>query len=179
MSAFAARYARAFSSVVLESKLDAQKVQQQLNDFSQTLAGSKDLREALMSPAIPLAQRIAVLDAVSQRAGIDRQVRNFLAVLTEHNRIGALDEVLAQYHQEMDRRLSVSEAEIVSARKLEDGERADLEKQAGALAGNAVHVTFREDGSLIGGVVIRIGSMLYDGSVRGRLDRLRDQLVAD
>ena len=78
----------------------------------------------------------------------------------------------------MNRRLSISDAEVVTARPLEDQERAKLEGQVSALAGNTVNATFREDKSLIGGAIVRIGSTIYDGSVRGRLERLKERLVS-
>ena len=78
----------------------------------------------------------------------------------------------------MNRRLSISDAEVVTARPLEDQERAKLEGQVSALAGNRVNATFREDKSLIGGAIVRIGSTIYDGSVRGRLERLKERLVS-
>jgi F-type H+-transporting ATPase subunit delta len=78
----------------------------------------------------------------------------------------------------MNRRLSISDAEIVTARPLKDEERAKLEGQVAELAGNKVNATFREDKSLIGGAIVRIGSTIYDGSVRGRLERLRERLVS-
>ena len=71
---------------------------------------------------------------------------------------------------EMNRRLAISDAEVVTARPLEDQERSQLERQISVLAGNnRVNATFREDKSLIGGAVVRIGSTIYDGSIRGRL----------
>jgi F-type H+-transporting ATPase subunit delta len=77
----------------------------------------------------------------------------------------------------MNRRLSISDAEVVTARPLGEQERATLTGQVAQLAGNRVHATFREDKLLIGGAIVRIGSTIYDGSVRGRLERLKERLV--
>ena len=179
MSVFAARYARAFADVVLEAKLDPDVVSQQLRDFAATFAGSKDLRELLLNPSLPTAKRVSILDIVNRRIGCGPKVRNFLAVLISHERLGALAEILQEYHAEMNRRLSISDAEIVTARPLEEQERARLEGQVVELAGTRVNATFREDKSLIGGAIVRIGSTIYDGSVRGRLERLRERLVSN
>jgi F-type H+-transporting ATPase subunit delta len=78
----------------------------------------------------------------------------------------------------MNRRLSISDAEVVTARPLAEQERAKIEGQVAALAGNRVNATFREDKSLIGGAIVRIGTTIYDGSVRGRLERLKERLVS-
>jgi F-type H+-transporting ATPase subunit delta len=178
MSAFAARYARAFADVVLDRKLDAADVEQQLTDFAATFAGSKDLREVLLNPSIPTAKRVSVLDAVNSRIGCGPKVRNFLAVLISHERLSALSEIIEEFRLEMNRRLSISDAEVVTARLLQDQERAKLEREVAELAGTRVNATFRQDKSLIGGAIVRIGSTIYDGSVRGRLERLKERLVA-
>jgi F-type H+-transporting ATPase subunit delta len=179
MSVFAARYARALADVVLDAKLNTAEVEQQLEDFAATFAGSKDLREILLNPSIPAQKRVAILDKINGRVGCGPKVRNFLAVLISHERLGALAEILEQYRQEMNRRLSISNAEVVTARPLDGQERADLEGQVSVLAGhNKVNATFREDKSLIGGAIVRIGSTIYDGSIRGRLERLKEQLVS-
>jgi F-type H+-transporting ATPase subunit delta len=178
MSAFAARYARAFADVVLEAKLDTASVEQQLHDFAATLAGSKDLQEILLNPSLPAARRVSILDAVNKRIGCGPQVRNFLAVLISHERLHALDEIVVEYRAEINRRLSISDVEVLTARPLEAAERATLEREVADLAGTRVNATFRQDKSLIGGAIVRIGSTIYDGSVRGRLERLKERLVA-
>jgi F-type H+-transporting ATPase subunit delta len=178
MSVFAARYARAFAGAVLDAKLDAGDVQRQLNDFAGTFAGSKDLRELLLNPSLPAGKRVHVLDVINGRIGCVPLVRNFLAVLIRHERLGALSEILGEYRLEMNRRLSISDAEVVTARPLGDDERARLEQQVAELAGTRVIATFRQDESVIGGAIVRIGSTIYDGSVRGRLERLKEQLIS-
>jgi F-type H+-transporting ATPase subunit delta len=178
MSVFAARYARALADVVLEAKLDPAEVGQQLKDFAATFAGSKDLRDLLLNPSLPTAERVSILDAVNRRVGCGPKVRNFLAVLISHERMAALGEIVEEYRLEMNRRLSISDAEVVTARPLEEQERARLKDEMAALAGTRVNATFRQDKSLIGGAIVRIGSTIYDGSVRGRLEGLKEQLVA-
>jgi F-type H+-transporting ATPase subunit delta len=178
MSAFAARYARALADVVLDTKLDSAEVERQLTDFAATFAASKDLREVLLNPSIPSAKRVSILDTVNSRIGCGPKVRNFLAVLISHERLAALSEIIEQFRLEMNRRLSISDAEVVTARPLQDQERARLEREVAELAGTRVNATFRQDKSLIGGAMVRIGSTIYDGSVRGRLERLKERLVA-
>lgn len=178
MSVFAARYARAFADVVLDAKLDPSRVEQQLEDFAATFAGSKELREMLLNPSLPTAKRVSILDAVNQRVGCGPQVRNLLAVMISHERLAALSEILEEYRLEMNRRLSISDAEVISARPLEVQERAKLESEVAELAGTRVNAIFRHDKSLIGGAIVRIGSTIYDGSVRGRLARLKERLVS-
>jgi F-type H+-transporting ATPase subunit delta len=178
MSIFAARYARALADVVLEAKLNPAEVLQQLEDFAATFAGSKELREVLLNPSLPTAKRVAILDAVNRRIGCGPNVRNFLAVLISRERLAALGEIVEEYRLEMNRRLEISDAEVLTARPLQEQERAKLEREVAELAGTRVNATFLEDKSLIGGAIVRIGSTIYDGSVRGRLERLRERLVS-
>jgi F-type H+-transporting ATPase subunit delta len=178
MSVFAARYARALADVVLEAKLNPAEVLQQLEDFAATFAGSKELREVLLNPSLPTAKRVAILDAVNGRIGCGPKVRNFLAVLISRERLAALREIVEEYRLEMNRRLEISDAEVLTARPLQEQERAKLEREVAELAGTRVNATFRQDKSLIGGAIVRIGSTIYDGSVRGRLERLRERLVS-
>lgn len=178
MAAFAARYARAFADVVIAAKLEPEAVRQQLADFAATLAGSKDLKELLLNPSIPVKRRVAVLDAVTARVGCGPKVRNLLAVLIAHERMSALHEILQEYHLEMNRRLSIADAEVVTARPLEATEQQDLARSLTKLAGSQVNATFRQDPSLLGGAIIRIGSTIYDGSLSGRLERLKERLVS-
>jgi F-type H+-transporting ATPase subunit delta len=150
-----------------------------LVDFAATFAGSKDLKEVLLDPTFPTTKRVAVLDAVNRLVGVGPKVRNFLAVLIAHERLAFLNEILEQYRLEMNRRLGISEAVVITARPLEGQERSALESKVTEVAGTEVRASFRQDPSLIGGVIVRIGSTVYDGSVRGRLERLKERLMAN
>jgi F-type H+-transporting ATPase subunit delta len=177
MSVLALRYAHAFASVAASSHLDTGAAQQQLNDFSETLAGSQELREVLMNPSIAKEQKLKVLDAIAGRIGMFAQVRNFLAVIMDHQRLAELDEILTEYHMVADERSGLCEAEITSARPLNAENRADLESQVAKLAGGHVRATYYQDASLLGGAVVRIGSTVYDGSIRAQLQQLKQKLI--
>jgi F-type H+-transporting ATPase subunit delta len=178
MALFAARYARALADVIESGNLAKDEIDRQLNDVRRTLVESGELRAALVNESIPLTERVRVIDALTPRLGLSREVRNFLAVLLRHDRMGAFDEIVDDYRAEMDRRLGMAEAEVVSARRLDAGERADMEQQMARVAGTRIRATFREDRALLGGVLVRIGSTIYDGSIRGRLGRLREELIS-
>jgi F-type H+-transporting ATPase subunit delta len=179
MSLFASRYARAFAESVEAAKLDPSAVSGQLDDFDFAWKESPELRQVLESPVFPPAQKVEVLDKLNAKIGLSPLVRNFLAVLIDHDRIGAVAEVVEAYRREMDQRGGIFEADIVSARPLADDERRQLEAQVGQVAGGVVKARYREDASLLGGVIVTLGSTVYDGSVRGRLERLKEELVAD
>jgi F-type H+-transporting ATPase subunit delta len=178
MAAFAARYARAFADVVASARLDAAALDRQLNDFLGTWDGSAELRELFVNPAVPATQKVAILDKLNEKLGLQKELRNLLAVLINNDRIGLVHEVAAAWRAEMQERLGIRQAEIVTARELSGKERDDLIAGVGKLAGSRIEATFKLDDSIIGGTVVRIGSTVYDGSVRGRLERLKEALIA-
>jgi|SRR6187402_3791300 len=176
MAAFALRYARALDEIVVAHKLDRSAVGAQLSDFAGTLAESHDLHEFLMNPAIEHEKKIKVLDAIAGRLGMDPVVRNFVAVLMDHQRLLEIEEVIAEYVAVADAGAGTSEAEITSARGLREEDKQVLTAEAAKLAGGNVRVLWKEDASLLGGAVIRIGSTIYDGSVRAQLGQLERHL---
>ena len=178
MSAVALRYAHAFAAVVASQKLDSVAAQQQLKDFSDTFEGSRELREVLMNPAISSEQKLKVLDAIAGKLGMMPQVRNFIAVIMENQRLAEVNEILAEYHAVADEQSGFAEAEITSARPLNDADKAELEVQVAKVAGGRVRATYREDPSLLGGAIVRIGSTVYDGSIRAQLQQLKQKLVS-
>jgi F-type H+-transporting ATPase subunit delta len=177
MASFVSRYARALADVVFEAHLDPKAVQSQLADFGAAWHESRELRDFLIDPSFPTEQKVGFLDKLNQKLQMAQQTRNFIAVLIRNNRIAGFDDVSAEFRREINQRLGISEAKVVSARRLDEAERRDLEKQIAALTGGQVEAHFEEDNSLIGGVVVQVGSTVYDGSVRGRLDRLREVLT--
>src|ERR1700733_3134301 len=177
MSVLSLRYAHAFASVAAASHLDVAAAQQQLNDFSGTLAGSRELREVLMNPSIATEQKLKILDAIAARISMCPQVRNFLAVIMGHQRLAELDEILAEYYAVADEQSNMAEAEITSALPLNDQDRDALEAQVSKLAGGRVRATYHQDATLLGGAVVRIGSKVYDGSIRAQLQQLKQKLV--
>jgi F-type H+-transporting ATPase subunit delta len=178
MADFAARYARALADVVLGSSVPVDQVNAQIRDFLSTLDESADLRQALYNSALAADVRVRVIDALAPRLGLAREVRNFLAILLRHDRMNAIQEIVSEFHAEVDRRQGISEVEVISARRLDGDERSQMEQHIGRLAGTRVRARFREDNDLIGGAVVRIGGTIYDGSVRGRLDRMKQELIA-
>jgi F-type H+-transporting ATPase subunit delta len=172
-------YARAFVDVVFDRRLDAGRAARELYSLAQLVASSKPLREVFEAPSIPPKQKRGLLDAIVAREGISREVRNFIAVLMDHRRIAFLSAIVKEFEQEMDRRLGFAEAEVISARELGESERRALEAQVEKLSGKKVRPRYSRDESLRGGAVVKLGSTIYDGSVKGRLERLREQLVGN
>lgn len=173
------RYARALAEVIADQKMDMVAAQGQLNDFADMLDASVDLREVLQNPSIPEPQKLRLLDAIAEKAKLGRPVRNFLALVVHHQRLHELREMVAAYATLADEGAGIAEAEITTARPLDEDGRRLLEQQVARLAGDQrVQATYREDASLLGGAVVRLGSTVYDGSVRGQLEQLKRRMIA-
>jgi F-type H+-transporting ATPase subunit delta len=177
MSVLSLRYAHALASVMAGQKLDSAAALGQLNDFDGTLAGSRELREVLMNPSLLNEQKLKVLDAIAARIGMMPQVRNFVAVVMDHNRLGELSGMVTEFATVSDEQAGLAEAEITSAHSMNDHDKAELEAEVAKLAGGRVRATYREDKTLLGGAVVRIGSTVYDGSIRAQLRELKQRLI--
>lgn len=178
MAAFVSRYANAFAEVITAAKLDTVAIDQKLTDFLATWQGSPELREFFENPAIAVNDKVAILDKMNTKLGMQKELRNLIAVLISNNRIAYVSEVAEAYRRLLQDQMGIHPAEIVTARKLDAKEREALLAQVAQLAGGKVDASFKLDESILGGTVVRIGSTVYDGSVRGRLDRLKEALIA-
>lgn len=170
-------YARAFADVVVGSKLDSTRMLAELHAVEALLAENAQLRRVMVNPSIPGDRKRAVLDGVAQKMGLARQVRNFIAVVTDHRRLPLLAEILRELQQELNDRMGIADAEVVSARELSEGEAKLLEAEIAKLTGKHIRASYRKDPSLLGGALVRVGSTVYDGSVSEQLERIREQLV--
>ncbi len=177
MAAVTSRYARAFVDAVFGLKLDSTKVVQDLQSFLALSSESSELQRVWENPSIAAEQKRNLLDAIGGRLGLLKQVRNFLAILIDHYRMGMLPEIARQFEHELHERLGFTEAEITSARELADQQRRELELQISQLTGKRVLAKYAIDPKLLGGAMVRVGSTIYDGSVRGQLQKMKEQLV--
>jgi F-type H+-transporting ATPase subunit delta len=178
MASVSIRYARAFADVVIDLKLDANQVREELRSLVEIVSGSPELRNVWDNPAVPRDQKINLLNAIAQRAGFQTAVRNFMAVLIEHGRTNMLPVIARQFELELNHRLGFIEADVVSARELSPAEMAALEQQIGKLTGRKVRAKYATDSKILGGAVVKVGSTIYDGSLRGQLRRIKEQLSA-
>jgi F-type H+-transporting ATPase subunit delta len=178
MAAFVSRYANAFADVVTAAKLDTADLSAQFDDFLATWEGSTELREFFENPAIAAVQKVEILDKLNAKLKLQKELRNLIAVLISNGRIGQVSQVAAAYRRLLQEQLGIRPAEIVTARELDTKEREALVAEIAKLAGSEINASFTLDKSILGGTVVRIGSTVYDGSVRGRLDRLKEALIA-
>ena len=176
MASVASTYARAFADVVFDARLDAGRAIGGLRRIAALFSESLELRRVWENPAVPADQKRKLLDAIVQREGIEKPVRNLVAVLIDHRRLPFLPRIVEQLEKELDARLGFAEAQISSARELGDSEKRTLEAQIEKTTGKKVRASYGLDPSLLGGAVVRIGSTIYDGSVKGQLEKIKEAI---
>lgn len=179
LSVVATRYAKALVDVVAApgSQVDPSAALAQLRSIEEVFAGSLDLRNALLSPAVSPSRKRAVVASILGPLGLHKQVLNFLYVVIDHRRVHEFSSIAEAFEALLDERLGYVRAEVSSARDLTDTQRTVLEAEISRVAGKKAKLKFSTDPALVAGVVARIGSTVYDGSVRGQLDRLRTRLA--
>jgi F-type H+-transporting ATPase subunit delta len=178
LSALATRYARALVDVVTEpgSAVDPAQVLNQLRGVQELISGSASLKGALLSPAVSPSRKRAVMQRLITPMGVSDKVRNFVFVVIDHRRVGDLAAIIEGFETLLDERLGYVRAAVSSAHELAPEQRAALEAQMARLAGRKAKVKYSVDPALIAGVVAHVGSTVYDGSVRGQLEKLRMRL---
>jgi len=179
MAAVLGRYARAYADVAVKNKLNPEKTVAEFQQMADVVNSSRELRNVLQNPAVSREQKLKLLDSIIHHIGATKMLRNFLAVLIDNRRIGNISDLLEQFKQELDRRMGIAHAKVTSVRELSSAERKSLEKELAEITGKTVRATYSEDASLLGGVLVRVGSTIYDGSVLGRLQRMRAEIAGN
>jgi len=172
----ARRYASALADVVVDRN-EAQLVQAELAAWEKMITDNSALLEAFSNPTVAYEQKQNVLNELIVRTKVRPTTTNFLRTLLKNQRLAELPEVNAKLAQILDERSGIISAEITSARAVSDSARSMLEAKLAEMTGKKARLTFATDESLLGGVVTRIGSTIYDGSVSNQLSRLRDELA--
>jgi F-type H+-transporting ATPase subunit delta len=166
------RYARALLSVIHDSNT-VERIDEFLAALVQALAESPDLRSAMLDPAVPRSARTKLLRAMVEQNGLPTEVGNFFETLVDNNRIAALDAIAVVFHEERERQQGIVAAEMSTAtpitEEMKQRARSALERVTGA----KVRLTCSVKPDLIGGAVTKIGSTVYDGSLRSQLEQLR------
>jgi F-type H+-transporting ATPase subunit delta len=178
LSAVAQRYAAALADVTAERK-NGEAVTRDLAAFAEAFFSVPDLRNALESPALNAEVKRHVIEQIATKMQLDISVRNFIYLLVDHRRTEMLAEIQQAFRGELNARLGIVEAEVTSARELSAAEKKELTAVLERRTGKKIEARFQEDEALLGGAIVRLGSTIYDGSVRDQLDRLREQLETE
>jgi F-type H+-transporting ATPase subunit delta len=175
MRPVAEHYAAALAEVAIAQK-NPQTVRREFSDFLALLGESEQLGTLLASPAVSRANKHAVAQALVERMKAGRTLRNFLFVVIDQRRVSLLPQIYQALEAQLDEQEGMARANVTSARQLDEDEKKQLREALERLSGRRVEAHYRLDPALIAGAVVRIGSTIYDGSVRTQLERLRARL---
>ncbi len=173
----AARYARALFDVSVQDR-DLRQVETALAEFAELVDGHETLSRVLLNPTIPTERKRAIVDALVGRLGdVVPPVAKLLNLLVERDRLGLLPEVLRAYRARLLDHLGVVEAQVTTAWPLTQDRAAAIEHSLARVSGRTVTMATDIDPKILGGVVARLGTTVYDGSVAGHLERMRHHLL--
>lgn len=175
MSVAARRYAKALLDVLYPAK--AEMGLQQLTSFSSTLAQNADARLVFENPTVSPERRKDLLNKVGDALKLDAPIRNFIALLIDRNRLDTLDEIVATYSGLLDEKLGIVQAHVTSALALDSTQQSEVVAKLQELTGKKVKMEVSIDPELIGGIVAKVGSTIYDGSIRAQLQTFRESLT--
>jgi len=178
----ARRYARALAEVIFAEKPQRARVvqvKQEIAEFATLLRAHATLGSVLANPAVALAQKLALLDALCRRLKLSPSVRNFFAVLIEHRRLALLERIVQSFEAEIYRRLGTVPVQVTTAVRLNPRQKQELEARLRRLTATEVELHFYLKPDILSGGVARLGSTIYDGSLRAQLHRLQRRLVSE
>jgi F-type H+-transporting ATPase subunit delta len=174
MSSLANRYARALADAAGD---DFATVADELKAFHKLVTTHDELGEVFANPTIPLAQKEGLLRALGERLRLHPITANFLGVVLRNQRMSRLGDIQAATEALMDARRGIVPVEVTTAVPLGVSERRLLERRLKEVVGADIRLTYKESPDLIGGIVARVGSTYYDGSIRTQLAELRERLT--
>ena len=173
----ARRYASALADVMVDRNEEA-VVREELKAWEQMVQQNPLLLEALTNPTVPYGQKSKVLNELLAKTKARPTTANFLRVLLRNQRFGQLPPINTKLSEIMDERAGVVSAEVTSARPIPEPVRRALEQTLQQITHRRVRLNFATDETLLAGIVTRIGSTIYDGSVRSQLERLKQELAS-
>ncbi len=174
--ASASRYARALFDVALNES-DPVQAERDLSAFASLLTSSPELQSVLTNPGVPVAGKRAVTEALTTRLEVSSPVRKLLALLAERDRLALVPDLIAVYRERLMEHQQIVRAEVTTAAPLSAERAAQLEQRLAQVTGRRVDVTTSVDPTIIGGIIARIGSTVYDGSVATQLSKIRQRLT--
>jgi F-type H+-transporting ATPase subunit delta len=172
----ARRYATALADVVMSSG-EGESVRAELKAWEQLIAGNGELEAVFGNPAIAAAKKEAVLERLITKSNPSKTTANFLRILLRNGRLTELAVINERLDAVMEERSGVISGEVISAHELDQPVRTELKTNLEKLTGKRVNLNYQIDQEIIGGVITRVGSTVYDSSVRTKLKNLREQLV--
>lgn len=178
MKSASLQYANALADIALAQGA-ADPALKQLSDVAAAFAESAELRNFLASPAVNREAKHAVIEKLAARLGASKIIRNFLFVIADHGRTHILPEMVTAFQEVVRQRQGIAEAEVSTAIELSAAQKAEFATTLQRMTGKRVETKYSLDPTLLGGAVVRIGDAIYDGSLRQRLNAMRQRLAAE
>jgi F-type H+-transporting ATPase subunit delta len=175
ISDIAKRYGQALFGIAEEEK-NYEKYCKDLMRFSAVLNENEKFKEFLFNPVFDKDDKKAVVSNILEKIDISSISANFLKLLVEKGRINILEDVVKAYQQLMDEALNTARVNVKTAFPLSSDLIAEVKKAMEGLTKKQVEMVIEEDPSLLGGIVVKIGDTLYDGSIKAQLDKIRELL---
>ena len=172
----ARRYAVALADVVAKSS-ETETIKNELKTWEAMINSNADLQTAFRNPAISQAAKGKVLEGLIGKTKPTKTTANFLRVLLRNGRLTEIGEINHKFASVLEERSNVVSANIISARELSETQKMEMRLNLELLTGKRMNLEFKTDESLIGGSVTRIGSTVYDGSVKTQLQELKQQMI--
>ena len=176
LQTIARRYAGALADVVIERR-EEREVQAELDQWAQLIEGNPQLKEVFANPTVPYDQKRKVLEDLISHTRVRETTASFLRVLLRNQRLSQLRDVAVRFGLVLDERSGVVAASVTTARPMPEDLKSALQQTLAEATGRKVTLSFTTDETIIGGLVARIGSTIYDGSVQGHLERLSEELA--
>ena len=173
----ATRYARALLDVAVQEKADLQAIEDQLAGFAALFTEHPQLRKILFNPVIPAPRKRAAIAEIVALGKPAPVVAKLLTLLAERDRLALVPDLVQAYRERLLDYQQIVRAEVTTATPLGAGQSQAIQAQLARATGRTVKVTARIDPSIIGGVVARVGSTVYDGSVTRQLAKMRERLT--
>ncbi len=169
------RYAKALLSLGMEEGR-YQEYGKELQDFSTFYESHRELNQAISNPAFKLEDRREVLKALLAKSGYSDTIRNFLSLILDKNRIRALGEISAHYEQLTDEVSGIVRADVVVPRPLSEEAENNLGKVLEQMTSKKVKMNVRQDSGILGGIIVKIGDLVVDGSVKAQVQGIKESL---
>ena len=176
MRTSANRYAKALFDVALAEKADLAKINQDLTAIAELVETNKDLALAASRAGVPDAARKALIEQVADRLGVAPQVKKLLVMLVEKRALVMAKDLAESYQERLLAHQNIVRAQVTSASPLSPEKTKALEESLSKVTGKKIELSVSVDPELLGGVVARIGSTVYDGSVKTQLQRMRQEI---
>ena len=173
--AMARRYAEALADVA-NDRNQVDQIDNEIRVFAEMMKSSRELHDTFASPVVSQSDKLKLLEALVARTSTGQMTANLLRTMLGHYRLHHVAEVYEQFRREINERKGLIIAEVTTAGEVGPSEQAKLGRTLEQMTGKRVEFKFKTDPSLIGGMVTRVGSVVYDGSVRTQLQEIKERL---